>query len=206
MGNSVLIVDYGMGNIHSIQRRLCQAGAVCTVSSKSDDILQAEKLILPGVGHFGRAMQNLHELGLVDALNEAVLHRKIPVLGICLGMQLMAKHSEEGDVDGLGWFSGTVAQFKIEDRLQYKVPHMGWNQARKMKGSLLLKGICENAEFYFVHSFHFLAHEKLDVLSETDYSYRFVSAIEKDNIYGVQFHPEKSHEAGMMLLKNFIRI
>ena len=206
MDNSVLIIDYGMGNIHSIQRRLRQAGAECHVSSKPKDVLQAKKLILPGVGHFGRAMQNLHEFGLVEALNEAVLHRKTPVLGICLGMQLMAKHSKEGDADGLGWVDGTVTRFRIEDRLRYKVPHMGWNQAGQIKESPLLKGIPENSEFYFVHSFHFLANEASDMLTETDYSYLFVSAIEKENIFGVQFHPEKSHEAGIILLRNFIRI
>ena len=206
MDNLVLIIDYGMGNIHSIQRRLRQAGAECKISSKPEDILQARKLILPGVGHFGRAMQNLQEFGLVEALNEAVLHRKIPVLGICLGMQLMARHGEEGDVDGLGWFDGTVVRFKIEDRLRYKVPHMGWNQTRQMKESSLLKGIPECSEFYFVHSFHFLANDAVDVLTETDYSYLFVSAIEKENIFGVQFHPEKSHEAGIILLRNFIGI
>jgi len=206
MSKPVLIVDYGMGNIHSVRRRMDQAGAQCSVSSSPEVVLQAEKLILPGVGHFGRAMQNLQDSGLVDALNEAVLHRKTPVLGICLGMQLMAGHSEEGDADGLGWFDGTVTRFRVEDRLRYKVPHMGWNQARQMKQSPLLKGIPDNSEFYFVHSYHFLANEAADVLTETDYSYLFASAIEKDNIFGVQFHPEKSHDAGTLLLKNFIGI
>ena len=206
MNNTVLIVDYGMGNIRSIQRRLRQAGAICTVSPKPEDILRAEKLILPGVGHFKRAMQNLQSFGMLDALNEAVLQRKTPVLGICLGMQLMARHSEEGDANGLSWFDGTVVRFRIKDHLRYKVPHMGWNQIVQKKESTLLNGVPENSEFYFVHSFHFQANDAADVLAETNYSYPFVSAIEKENIFGVQFHPEKSHEAGIILLKNFIGI
>ena len=199
-----MIVDYGMGNIHSVRRKVRQFGAECVVSSSPEAVLKAEKLILPGVGYFGQAMKNLHDSGLVEALNEAVLHRTTPVLGICLGMQLMAGHSEEGDADGLGWFDGTVIRFRIEDTLRFKVPHMGWNQIRIKKQSRILSGIPDNSEFYFVHRYHYRANQGAEVLTETDYSGLFASAIERENICGVQFHPEKSHDAGTLLLRNFI--
>lgn len=206
MSDSVTIVDYGMGNIHSVRKQLLRLGVETLVSSSPSEILNSKKLILPGVGHFGKAMDNLYSLGLVEVLNESVLHKHTPILGICLGMQLMAEHSEEGDVGGLGWFSGTVVKFNVADRLRFKVPHMGWNQIEQKKKSVLLEGITENAEFYFVHSFHFVSKKATDTLTETTYTYKFSSAIERENIFGVQFHPEKSHDEGMQLLRNFIGI
>lgn len=204
MANKIILLNYGMGNLHSVERKLKRLGANVVVSSLPEDILTANKIILPGVGHFARAMENLTKLNLIDALHEAVLQQQIPILGICLGMQLMAKYSEEGHCKGLGWFNADVVRFKIQDSLKYKVPHMGWNNALQCKKNLIMKGIEPNAEFYFVHSFHFQPYIMDDVLCETNYEYKFCSAVEKENIFGVQFHPEKSHGAGSQMLKGFV--
>ena len=206
MKPEIIIVDYGMGNIHSVGKALQSAGVSCIVSANPEQILIAQKLILPGVGHFEKAMRNLRNLGLLVALNEAVLKNKTPVLGICLGMQLMAQYSSEGDCEGLGWFDGSVARFDVKDKLRYKVPHIGWNQAEHAKPSALLNGVDNNSEFYFLHSFHYVAKATEEVLMNTNYCYSFASALEKENMYGVQFHPEKSHDAGIRLLKNFVRV
>jgi glutamine amidotransferase len=200
----ITIVDYGMGNLHSVKKKLDRLSSNVKISSSPNDILASGKIILPGVGHFQNAMQNLKSLGLIDALNLAVLENKIPILGICLGMQLMTKHSEEGDSAGLGWFDANVVKFKVKDTLQYKIPHTGWNQTLNKKGSKLLENIENNEEFYFVHSYHVELNNLTDALHETEYEYSFVSAIEKENIIGVQYHPEKSHQAGELMLKNFI--
>lgn len=206
MSGAITIVDCGGGNVQSVARTLLRAGVPSIVSSSPDVISSAAKLILPGVGHFAKAMGNLRSSGLVDALDEAVLSRKIPILGICLGMQLMSQGSEESDTQGLGWFDGSVVRFNVIDQLRYKVPHTGWNQAQQAKPSRILNGIGEVAEFYFLHSFHYATEATEDILMNTSYGYTFVSAIEKDNMYGFQFHPEKSHDVGVQLLKNFASI
>ena len=206
MSDPVTIVDYGMGNIQSVRKTLSLAGVSSVVSSEPDVIISAKRLILPGVGHFGKAMGNLRSRGLTEALDEAVLKKKIPILGICLGMQLMAQYSSEGAEEGLGWFDGSVVRFDVHDELRYKVPHMGWNQAQQAKPSALLNNIDQLSEFYFLHSFHYVTETSDEVLMNTSYSYNFVSAIEKENMYGCQFHPEKSHECGLHLLKNFSAI
>ena len=151
-------------------------------------------------------MENIRKLLLLETLNEAVIVKKKPILGICLGMQLMAKHSEEGNVEGLGWFDADVVRFQVQNTLKFKVPHTGWNQIIRTKDSMLMKDVPDLAEFYFVHSFHYKANDINDILNETDYEYRFTSAVEKNNIFGVQYHPEKSHDVGEQLLKNFIEI
>lgn len=204
--SKVIIVDYGMGNLHSVKRKLHRIGATGEISSNLDVIAQATKLIMPGVGHFSKAIQNLKSLHLFDALNESVLVRKTPILGICLGLQLMAKHSEEGDVEGFGWFDAEVVHFDIQDQLKHKVPHMGWNNVKTRKNSLLFDGVPESQEFYFVHSYHIKSNIQEDILATTEYEYSFVSALEKDNIFGVQFHPEKSHDVGEKMLANFLKI
>lgn len=193
-----------MGNIHSVARKIKLLGYTYCVSARVEDILSADRIILPGVGHFGKAMNNLKELQLIESLNEAVLVKKIPILGICLGMQLMARSSEEGKSIGLGWFDAEVVPFTVSDTFKFKVPHTGWNSVLKQKESSTNNGLSDEESFYFVHSFHFLCHEKLDILHTTFYDYEFTSAVEKENILGVQYHPEKSHEAGLTLLKNFI--
>lgn len=207
MRNSVLILDYGMGNLHSVKQKLNMIGVNATVSARHSDICNANKIIMPGVGHFSNAMNNLKHLNLLDALNEFALVQQKPILGICLGMQLMAKHSEEGNVSGLGWFDAEVVKFKVNDNLKYKIPHTGWNQVHIAKQSLLMEKISELSEFYFVHAYHFKEnHKKEDVLTYSEYEYRFVSSVEKGNIFGVQFHPEKSHDSGIQLFKNFISL
>ena len=203
MSQTITIVDYGAGNMQSVIKTLGLVGVSGVISSDPDLIISADRLILPGVGHFGKVMSNLRNSGLKDALDEAVLKRNIPILGICLGMQLMAQHSSEGNEDGLGWFDGTVVRFDVQDELRYKVPHIGWNQAQQAKSSIILNNIDQSSEFYFLHSFHYVTETPSEILMNTSYSYNFVSAIEKRNIYGVQFHPEKSHEVGLNLLKNF---
>jgi len=151
-------------------------------------------------------MRKLNELNIIDSLNEAVMLKRKPILGICLGMQVMAKNSEEGDVSGLGWMDAQTLRFDLADQPRYKVPHMGWNQITVKKHSPLMTGIDEEAEFYFAHSYHLSVNDQTDVLSETEYGIAFPSAVEKDNIFAVQFHPEKSHDAGIRLLKNFVEL
>ncbi|HEX4877933.1 MAG TPA: imidazole glycerol phosphate synthase subunit HisH [Chitinophagaceae bacterium] len=207
MAKEVLIVDYGMGNLFSIRKVAERLGYQCTISHSPEEIRRAAKLILPGVGHFGKAMQNLEQTGLIEVLHEAVLVKKTPVLGICLGMQLMASFSEEGDARGLGWFDARVERFRITNTDLYKVPHMGWNTLTHEKpASPLLQGITTADEFYFVHSYHITTNIAEDALTKTPYEYLFVSSIEKANIFGVQFHPEKSHTAGEKMLRNFLNL
>jgi imidazole glycerol-phosphate synthase subunit HisH len=204
----ILIVDYGMGNISSVKRKLDLLGANVTVSSRIEDFNNADKIILPGVGHFGRAMHNLKTANFFDVLNENVLAKKKPVLGICLGMQLMNAYSEEGEgnIEGLKWFDASVKKFSITDTQKYKVPHIGWNKVSLKKTSTLMNGIEEGAEFYFVHSFYCTCNNEADVLNTSDHEINFVAAIEKENLFGVQYHPEKSHEVGEKLIKNFIQL
>lgn len=151
-------------------------------------------------------MSSLARLDLIDVLNEAVLVKGKPILGICLGMELMADSSEEGDSSGLGWISGRTVKLNFPTGNRHKVPHMGWNQIEKRKSSGLLNGIEETAEFYFAHSYHLKLDDPSDMLAKTEYGIDFPSAIEKGNIFGVQFHPEKSHDAGARLLKNFVEM
>lgn len=204
MPNKVVIIDYGMGNLNSVKKAMDRLKINSIISSNPKYIDDSDKIILPGVGHFAKAMSNLKELELLDCLHEAVMINKKPILGICLGMQLLAKHSEEGDAEGLGWFDAEIIRFRVSDRLKYKIPQMGWNQISIKKESPLMNGISDLSEFYFVHSYHFKTNNLSDVLNETEYEYFYPSAVEKDNIFGVQYHPEKSHEVGAKLLKNFI--
>jgi imidazole glycerol-phosphate synthase subunit HisH len=206
MSSKLVIVDYGMGNLNSVKKSMDRLKVDAVISSDSKEIMNCQKIILPGVGHFGMAMQNLKKLTLLDALSEAVLVKRIPVLGICLGMQLMAKTSEEGNSSGLGWFDADVVKFDVSDRIKHKIPHMGWNQVRIKKSCPLMSDIPELSEFYFVHSYYLKTNDKADILNETEYDHIFTSAVAKDNIFGVQYHPEKSHDAGARLLKNFIQL
>lgn len=203
---NIAIINYGMGNLHSVFKKLKQVGANPQLATTKNEIMSADKIVLPGVGHFEKAIENLKQLGIYDALNEAVLVKKTPILGICLGMQLMATESEEGNAKGFGWIDSSVKQFKIENKLKYKVPQTGWNTVNICKESRLLKGIENESEFYFLHSYHYADTNPDDILTKTDFEYEFVSAVEKENIYGTQFHPEKSHLAGTQLFKNFIEL
>ena len=178
------------------KKKMIQIGVNAEISKDIKIIAKADKLILPGVGHFANGIKNLKQYGLWDLLNSKVLIEKTPILGICLGMQLMANHSEEGDLEGLGWIDANVVRFKINNKLKYKVPHIGWNTTFINKKSSLLNEISNDSMFYFVHSYHIKCHNNEDILATSHYEYSFSSAIQKDNIYGTQFHPEKSHNWG----------
>ncbi len=205
MNKGVVVIDYGMGNIFSVGKLVERLGHQYQISGDREVILKADKIILPGVGHFGKAMSNLQKTNLVETLHEVALVQKKPVLGICLGMQLMASFSEEGDAEGLGWFDARVNRFQIQNEGLYKVPHMGWNTLMSHKpNAAVLEGVSADAPFYFVHSYHVEVQNASDVLTTTPYETTFVSAIQKENLIGVQFHPEKSHEAGQQLIQNFL--
>ncbi|WP_202882174.1 imidazole glycerol phosphate synthase subunit HisH [Candidatus Manganitrophus noduliformans] len=198
----IVIVDYGMGNVGSIQNMLKHLGVESVISSQISEIQSADKLILSGVGAFDTAVKNIHERNLLPALNHRVLKEKKPVLGICLGMQLLTQRSEEGKLAGLGWIEGETIRFKLDGSQKLKVPHMGWNPVAVQKESPLFQEMPAEPRFYFVHSYHVVC-KKEDALCTTHHGYDFVSAVEKENIYGTQFHPEKSHKFGLQLLKNF---
>jgi glutamine amidotransferase len=200
----ITIVDYGAGNLGSIQNMLRKIGYQSIISSNEQDILNSTKLILPGVGSFDYGMKQLYNSGLIDSLNRKVLIEKTPILGICLGVQLFTNYSEEGEMNGLSWFNAQTIKFKFSNFINLKTPHMGWNSITQKKNSKLFDDISLDSRFYFVHSYHLTCNEELDSLAETNYGYNFVSAIEKNNIAGVQFHPEKSHKFGMKILNNFI--
>jgi glutamine amidotransferase len=202
----IVIVDYGMGNIGSILNMLKKVGApAAKISSETKDIEQADKLILPGVGAFDTGMQRLREKNLIGLLNEKVVKSKTPTLGICLGMQLLTKVSEEGELPGLGWIDAETIRFRFDPKQSgLKIPHMGWNMVKVQREATLFKDMYAEPRFYFVHSFHVVAHNPEDVLATTEYGYDFVSAIQHGHIVAVQFHPEKSHKFGMKLYKNFV--
>lgn len=200
----ITIIDYGMGNLGSIKNMLKKIGVDSKITSDINEITNAKKLILPGVGAFDRAMENLKSLKLIEVLNKKVLIDKIPVLGICLGMQLLAKNSEEGILPGLGWVDANVLKFNLDKAL--KVPHMGWNLVTKKKEHPLFENMHSEPRFYFVHSYYFKCNDSWDIMTNTEYGNDFTSAVSKDNIMGVQFHPEKSHKFGMRLLENFAKI
>lgn len=206
MAEEIVIVDYGMGNLNSVKRKLERLNTKAVASSDPAIIEQASKLILPGVGHFGKAMEKLHQQQLFDVLNHTVLEKNTPILGVCLGMQLMAKNSEEGNATGLGWFDADIVRFKVSDKLTHKVPHTGWNSISIEKESRLMEGVASGSDVYFVHSFHIVSHNDAEVLNRTTYDYSFVSAVEKNNIFGVQYHPEKSHDVGDRMFQNFIQL
>lgn len=202
--SKVAIIDYRMGNLFSVVKKIRNLSSEVIITSNVEEIESSDKIILPGVGHFGKAMSNLKELGLIKVLNTQVLENKKPILGICLGMQIMAQKSEEGNTDGLGWIDAEIVKFNVKGKLKYKVPHTGWNQIKIAKESKLMKNIKDLSEVYFVHAYHLKTSNQSIILNETDYEYNFPSAFEVNNIYGVQYHPEKSHDLGATILKNFI--
>jgi glutamine amidotransferase len=201
----IAIIDYGMGNLGSIANMLKKIGAKAVITSEAATIDAAEKLILPGVGAFDNGMKNLNDLGLIPLLNTKVLKQKTPVLGVCLGMQLITKSSEEGTLPGLGWVEAKTVKFEFNGKPHnLKIPHMGWNFMDLKQDNSILADMYESPRFYFVHSYHVVCQDQKDVLATTDYGYEFASAIAKENIIGMQFHPEKSHKFGMRLFKNFV--
>lgn len=202
----IIIVDYGLGNLGSIQNMLKKIGYSSEISGNLEQVAAASKLILPGVGAFDNGMQNLNQAGLTDVLNKKVIADKTPILGICLGMQLMTGKSEEGIEKGLGWIEAETIKFSFNGPDQkLSIPHMGWEYVNVVKQSKLFDGIKDQQRYYFVHSYFVKASNEQDVLLTSKYGNDFVSAFEKENILGVQFHPEKSHRFGMDLLRNFVK-
>jgi glutamine amidotransferase len=201
----IVIIDYGMGNLGSILNMLKKIGAPASVSADAREIANADKLILPGVGAFDTGMKRLNELNLIDLLNDKVRVRKTPTLGVCLGMQLLMQKSEEGLLPGLGWIDGETVRFRFDPQETHlKIPHMGWNTISIKRQGVPFRDMPPDARFYFVHSYHVTCEHEEDVLTTTEYGYEFVSGLQRENIMGAQFHPEKSHKFGMKLLKNFV--
>ena len=200
----LVIIDYGMGNIGSIVNIIKKNGFdKPIVTSNARIIKKASKIILPGVGSFDHGMNNLESYGLVDVLGKLVVEYGVPILGICLGMQLMTKSSDEGQRSGLGWINAKTN--KIDNKgLTLRVPHMGWNNVIYKKNSILFDDMYDDPRFYFVHSFYVDCLVEDDILTITEYGNTFVSSFQSNNVYGVQFHPEKSHKFGMKLFHNFI--
>ncbi len=191
-----------MGNLRSVLKAFERNNLKATVSDKISDLEKSKKIVLPGVGHFKKGKENLDNLGLSDILNHKVKNDKTPILGICLGMQLMTMFSEEGNKEGLGWIDAKTIRFKFPDN-KTKIPHMGWNNIVKKKKHTILDSINSNDLFYFVHSYHVICNKSEDVLSKSHYGFEFVSSFQKENIIGIQFHPEKSHDNGLKILKSF---
>ena len=197
----IVIVDYGMGNLGSIVNMFKKLGAKAIISGDSEVIATASKLLLPGVGSFDRAMGRIHELGLKSVLDEQALVVKKPILGICLGMQLLTRGSEEGKRPGLGWVAADTVRFPNMPGL--RIPHMGWNAVQLATPSLLTQNLPAESRFYFVHSYYVRVDKEHNCILKCQYGVSFDAAVQKDNIFGAQFHPEKSHRFGMQLLRNF---
>lgn len=200
----IMIVDYGMGNVRSVAKAFELLGNNVVISSNPEDLIKADKIVLPGVGAFGEGMKNLNKLSLKEVLTQQVFEKKKPFLGICLGMQLIAKESEEfGLHKGLGWINAKVKAFDVVDK-KLKVPHVGWNNISLKKDNSLFKGIKEGAEFYFVHSFHMVCEDKNNIIATCDYGGEITAAVQHENIFATQFHPEKSQVKGLKIIKNFV--
>lgn len=200
------VLDYGVGNVSSIINMLKKIGVPSIPTNNVNDIEKVDKLILPGVGSFDAGMLKLNQSGMIDAIRFHALNEQKPLLGICLGMQMLGRRSEEGNELGLGLIPFDNKRFDFEENKQLKIPHMGWDiTANTIKEDPLVEGLTPMQRYYFVHSFHAVCDNEENVLMRCDYGYSFAAAIKKGKIYGVQFHPEKSHKFGMELLSNFAR-
>lgn len=202
----VQIIDYGVGNLSSVGNMITKSGGKPILIKTPSDLNLSERIILPGVGSFDAGMKNLKDSNLIPVLNEAVNVNKVPFIGICLGMQLLFDNSEEGVSNGLGWVSGSVTKFSFDNNSTLKIPHMGWNTVKVKKDSILANIRDEKLRFYFVHSYYVNCTNKDNILMTTNHGNTFVSAVQNDNIFGAQFHPEKSHRFGLDLLSNFLKI
>lgn len=203
---SVLIVDYGAGNLSSVSRTFDKCGADVFVDERPESVEQADHIVIPGVGDFAQAMSRMTGAGWDVALRRAALEEKIPVLGICLGMQLLSATGEESGLShGLGLIDGRVIRLEPSSANE-RIPHVGWNEVYPVGESTLFHDIAPGTDFYFVHSYHFKPAREADVAATTPYCGEFISAVSQENVYGVQFHPEKSSKAGMTLIRNFIEL
>ena len=203
----ITLIDYGVGNINAFVNVYKRLNIPTRIAKNLSDLDHVEKLILPGVGSFDYAMNQLNASGMREKLDDLVLNDKIPVIGICVGMQLMANYSEEGEVEGLKWIDAAVKKFhehKIKSHTKF--PHMGWNDVTPKNSNLLFKGLEDDSLFYFSHSYYFICNQESEVVGTSEYGGEFCCAVNKENIYGIQFHPEKSHHYGETLLNNFASI
>ena len=203
----ITIVDYGVGNLRAFVNLYKRLNIPTKIAQNKSDLENAQKLLLPGVGHYDFAMKQLNESGMKDTLDDLVLRKKIPVLGVCVGMQMMAKSSEEGKLEGLGWLDAVVKKIDETKINQItKLPHMGWNCVEVNQKTKLFESLEDNPEFYFLHSYYFSCNDFSNSIGTTEYGGNFTSAVNHNNIYGIQFHPEKSHRNGEVLLCNFAKI
>ncbi|MBV5338553.1 MAG: imidazole glycerol phosphate synthase subunit HisH [Deltaproteobacteria bacterium] len=203
----ITIIDYGLGNINAFVNVYERLNIKINIAHNASEIKNATKLILPGVGAFDYAMSQLNDSGMREALEDQVVNHKVPVIGICVGMQMMAKSSDEGTLPGLGWFDAEVKLFDTT-QIPYKtrLPHMGWNTLSLVVKNRLLDQFSYESRFYFLHSYYFDCKQSKDVIAKTEYGIEYASAVNKENIYGIQFHPEKSHQNGIQLLHNFAKL
>jgi glutamine amidotransferase len=202
----ILILNYGLGNISSVSRMIDAVGGVCEIGNSKNQIMQAEKIILPGVGSFDNGMRLLRSLVDIDVLLNKISKEGVPVLGICLGMQLLCRSSEEGSESGLGLIDAEVKKFRFTSDENLKVPNMGWNIVQPGERNPLIPHDTTEQRFYFVHSYRVVPDDQRIVIGKANYGYEFCAAFQKENIFGVQFHPEKSHRFGMSLLKRFVEL
>ena len=203
----ITIIDYGLGNIRAFVNVYERLHIIVSVAKTAEDLKNATKIILPGVGAFDYAISQLNKSGMREILDKLVLEHQLPVIGICVGMQMLAKSSEEGVLPGLGWIDGTVKRFDASAlKSKTQLPHMGWNTILPDSDNPLLVNLNNNSRFYFLHSYYFHCNDQNDTIATTEYGIQYTSAVNKKNIYGVQFHPEKSHHCGIQLLKNFAEL
>ena len=203
----ITIIDYGVGNIFAFQNVYKRLNIPIKIAKASKDLFDAEKLILPGVGSFDYAMKQLNNSGMRVKLDELVIEEKVPIIGICVGMQMMGNRSDEGKFEGLKWIDSEILKFD-ENLIQQrtKLPHMGWNDVTPINNHPLFRGLEKEAIFYFLHSFYFKCNNPNESIAISDYGISFTSAVNRDNIFGIQFHPEKSHQYGEKLLYNFAKL
>ncbi|MCE4066102.1 imidazole glycerol phosphate synthase subunit HisH [Chryseobacterium gleum] len=203
----ITIIDYGVGNINAFVNVYKRVDVPVKIARTKEDLEGAQKLILPGVGHFDHAMTQLNNSGMREKLDDLVLNQKIPVIGICVGMQMMANKSDEGIMEGLKWIDATVKKFD-ETKIQQvtRLPHMGWNDVKPVKDVGLFEGLQDNSIFYFLHTYYFECNNSEDIMAVTEYGGEFASAAHHENKFGIQFHPEKSHHYGEILLHNFAKL
>jgi glutamine amidotransferase len=203
----IAIIDYGVGNVAAVSNIYKKLDIAAALVSTVEGLHESDRIVLPGVGSFDWAMERLNRSGLRPALDQAVLEQRKPILGICVGMQMLARGSDEGHLPGFGWIDGRVKRFDPQrGGKRTQLPHMGWNDVQPANSASLFADLSVGARFYFLHSYHFEVANAVNLLAETDYNGNFASAVQAANIFGVQFHPEKSHQWGVKLLSNFARI